>query len=168
MTICNIITLLLFESVVPLLKVLMMSRANIAILAVVWAITIPFSSCVEEEPLIVPDVYVNITINLELPQYIALKSINNALLIPNEGYADNGVVIYRYSPDEYLAFDATCPQHIETSWAITLDENGYAGTATCTHCNTSYTFFNFGQASEGYPLKRYRVSLSGLYLTVSN
>lgn len=145
-----------------------MNRTNIALLAVVLAITIPFSSCVEEEPLIVPDVYVYISINLDLPQYIALKSINNALLIPNKGFDNNGVVIYRYSPDEYLAFDATCPQHIETSWAIILDDNGYAGKATCTHCNTSYTFFNFGQASAGYPLKRYRVSLSGSTLTVSN
>ena len=145
-----------------------MKHTNIALLMLVFAITFPLVSCVEEEPKIVPDVYVNFTINLELPQFIARKSVNNSVLIAREGYADNGVIIYRYSPDEYLAFDATCPQHIEDNRAVTLDDAGTAGTATCSKCSTKYFFFNFGQASSGYPLKRYRVALSGSYLTVSN
>jgi hypothetical protein len=126
------------------------------------------SSCIEEEPKIVPDVYVNFTINLDLPEFIALKSINNAIKKSYEGYDNNGVILYRYTLDEYIAFDATCPQHIETSTSISLDEGGVAGTATCPHCNTTYSFFNFGQASSGYPLKRYRTNLRGTMLDVFN
>ncbi len=145
-----------------------MKHTNVKLLVLVFAVVVSMMSCVEEEPKIVPDVYVNFTINLELPQFIALKSVNNSVLIAHEGYADNGVILYRYSLDDYLAFDATCPQHIEDNRAVTLDEGGVAGTATCSKCNTKYFFFNFGQASSGYPLKRYRASVSGSYLSVSN
>lgn len=137
-------------------------------IALVTLIIFPFFSCVEEEEVIVPDVYVNFSISLDLPQYNALNSVNNAIKVPNEGYDNNGVIIYRFTLDEFLAFDATCPQHINISTSIALDDNGAAGTATCPHCYTQYSFFNFGQASSGYPLKRYKVNQSGSYLTVSN
>ncbi|PKP39247.1 MAG: hypothetical protein CVT98_02545 [Bacteroidetes bacterium HGW-Bacteroidetes-15] len=125
-------------------------------------------SCVEEEEIIVPNVYVNFNISLDLPQFVALNSVNNSVKVPDEGYDDNGVIIYRFTLDEFLAFDATCPQHITISTSINLDDNGAAGTATCPHCQTTYSFFNFGQASSGYPLKRYKVKQSGSFLNVTN
>lgn len=137
-------------------------------IALVSFLIIPFFSCVEEEETIVPDVYVNFNISLDLPQFNALNSVNNAIKVPNEGYDNNGVIVYRYTLDEFLAFDATCPQHITISTSIDLDDNGSAGTATCPHCGTTYSFFNFGQASSGYPLKRYRVNQSGSFLNVTN
>jgi nitrite reductase/ring-hydroxylating ferredoxin subunit len=145
-----------------------MSSTKIVFTLIFATIISVFSSCVEEEPVIVPDVYVYIRINLDLPQYNHLKSINNALKINNEGYNNNGVIVYRLSQDDYYAFDATCPQHINVSTSINLDDSGSGGGATCPHCNTTYSFFNYGQANNGYPLKRYKVSLSGIYLTVSN
>jgi len=125
-----------------------------------------FSSCVDEEPTIVPDVSVNLYINLSFYNHLSVEG--NALKFPNEGYDENGVIVYRLSFEEFLAFDATCPQHIEKSTSINLDNNGTGGTATCPHCSTKYYFINFGQASSGYPLKRYKVSRSGNFLTITN
>lgn len=137
-------------------------------IALVISIIISLFSCVEEEETIVPDVYVNFNISIDLPQYNALNSVNNAVKVPNEGYDNNGVIVYRFTLDEFLAFDATCPQHITNSTSIDLDDNGSAGTATCPHCKTQYSFYNFGQASSGYPLKRYNVNQSGTFLNVKN
>ena len=133
-----------------------------------WGMLSLFSSCVEEEPTIIPDVYVNLYINLSLPQFIALNSINNAVKVPDYGFDKNGVIVYRLGLEEFLAFDATCPQHIEKSTSINLDNNGTEGTATCPHCSTTYSFPYYGQASSGYPLKRYKVSPSGNMLHITN
>jgi hypothetical protein len=124
--------------------------------------------CVNDQQQIVPNVNVDIYINLDLPQFSFLGSINNAKIYPNAGYNRNGVIIYRNSTDEFSAYDATCPQHIETKTAIKLDDNGGGGQATCPHCKTIYYFYNYGSASKGYPLKRYNVNKSGNTVYVYN
>jgi hypothetical protein len=125
-------------------------------------------SCVEEEPKIVPDVYVDFYVNLDLPEFTSLNAINNAVKVANQGYDKNGIIIYRYTQDEFLAFDATCPQHITTSISVDLDDGGAAGTGTCSHCGVVYRFFNMGYPDEGYPLKRYSVTVSGRILRITN
>ena len=141
---------------------------KLAFIGLISGLFLSFTSCVEEEPKIVPDVYVYISLNLDLPSYNALNSVNNAIKIPNEGYNKNGVIVYRYSMEEFYAFDATCPQHIDVSTSVNLDDNGTAGTATCPHCQTVYYFASLGYPSSGYALKRYSVSFSGRIVTVSN
>lgn len=97
-----------------------------------------------------------------------LTTVNNAIIYPNVGYNRNGVIVYRNSFEEFSAFDATCPQHIETITAIILDDNGSGGQATCPNCHTAYSFYNYGSASKGYPLKRYNVNKTGNTLYVYN
>ncbi len=113
--------------------------------------------CVKEEKQIIPDVSVDFSINLNLPNYNVLSNPNVAIKYPGVGYNRNGVIVYRYSLDEFYAFDATCPQHIDVSTSINLDQNGTSGTATCPHCNTIYYLVS-GGTSKGYPLKKYRTS----------
>ena len=130
--------------------------------------TLPFG-CSDKDEQIVPYVKVNITVNLQLPQFIALSSVNNAIIYPNEGYNGNGVIVYRNSLDEFTAYDATCPRHIDTNpTATVLDDNGSAGTATCPECNTVYYFFNYAYPSKGYPLRRYSLTRSGNMLYINN
>lgn len=145
-----------------------MTITNIRIATFVFIISSIFSSCAEEEPKIIPDVYVRFSINLSLPQFNSLTVQGNSIIYPNEGYDNNGVIIFRYTQDDFLAFDATCPQHITRSTAILLNDEETLGTAICPHCETTYSFFNFGQANKGYPLKRYQAILSGGYVHVNN
>lgn len=156
---------MLLNAIVPLQKNNSMITKLEKILLV---FLVPFMfSCVEEAPRIVPDVYVNFSINIDLPLYSNLQADNNAIIIKNQGYNRSGVIIFR-SFDEFSAFDATCPQHIEKPTAIILDDNGTIGTATCPVCKAVYSFFDYGQSSTGYPLKRYVVTKTGSFLTVSN
>ena len=140
-------------------NVFFMQKAKILLVFMTFGIFSLFSSCVDEEPNIIPDVYVDIYVNLSLPQFFMLNSINNAVKIPNEGYDKNGVIVYRLGLEEYLAFDATCPQHVQVSTSVNLDNNGTEGSATCPHCSTTYSFPYYGQASKRYPLKSYKVSV---------
>jgi nitrite reductase/ring-hydroxylating ferredoxin subunit len=143
-----------------------MRTAKITIALTILAIPLAFWSCVKEEPTIIPDVPVKFSIYLELSQYSDLNAVNNAIIYPNEGYDNNGVVIYRLNIEEFFAYDATCPQHITESTAVVLDDD--PGFAICPHCETTYSLANFGQASSGHPLKRYKVSLNGNILRVYN
>ncbi len=149
-----------------------MRKTNIALITIIASALTFFLSCGEEEPIIVPDVYVNFDINLDLPQFSPLNAQGNAVKKGGEGYDDNGVVIYRRfdSTDgqPYFAFDATCPQHIGISTSVNLDGAGADQTATCPHCNTQYFLENYGYPNKGYPLKRYRVSQMGRILRISN
>ena len=115
-----------------------------------------------------PYARVNITINLQLPQFIALSSVNNAIIYPNEGYNHNGVIVYRNSLDEFTAYDATCPKHIETKTAVILDGGAGSGQAKCPYCSTVYYFFNYAYPSKGYPLRRYSLTKSGNMLYINN
>lgn len=144
-----------------------MRTAKIAKIAALLVLMISMNGCVEEEPIIVPYVHVDFSIDLRLPQYSPLNAFNNAIIVGGYGYNNNGVIIYRLNLEEFYAFDATCPQHIEKSTAVTLDDND-PGYAICPHCQVTYELMNYGQASKGYPLKRYRTYLNGNILRVYN
>lgn len=116
---------------------------------------------------IIPDVPVNIEFSLNEPQYFNLTSVMGAVKIDGYGYRNNGVIVFRLSENEILAFDATCPKHIDTNASVNPDSNG-SGTATCPHCGTVYYLVNYGYPREGYPLKRYQVLKNGDYVRVYN
>jgi len=130
-------------------------------LFILFFITLLTFGCSNDQQQIVPYVDVHVTINLLFPQFVALNTINNAVIYPNEGFNGNGIIVYRNTNDEYTAYDATCPQHIETKTAVRLDDNGSGGQATCPHCQTIYYLSGYGFPSKGYPLQRYNVSQSG-------
>jgi hypothetical protein len=155
-----------------------MKTSKIVFLGATLTLFVLLFGCTEEEPLIVPDVPVNLQINLTLPEFSALNAIGNAVMIKGYaggvqvGYNNNGIIAYRRldnsTSEPFFAFDASCPQHIEVSTSVTLDENGFAQTATCPHCSTVYNLENHGYPSSGYALKRYRTSVSGNMLYVTN
>jgi len=116
---------------------------------------------------IIPDVPVNIEFNLKEPQFNNLSVVMGAVKIDGYGYRNNGVIVFRLSDSEILAFDATCPKHIDINASVNLDANG-SGTATCPHCGTVYYLVNYGYPKNGYPLKRYQVLRSGDYVRVYN
>jgi len=141
-------------------------KSKIVILFLLSA-TFSFVGCNKEEPEIVPNVYVNYEININEPAYINLTVPLGAVKISNIGYNGNGVIVFRKDDSEILAFDATCPQHMDYNSSVRLDENG-SGTATCPHCGTKYYLFNYGYPSSGYRLKEYNVTFYGNYVKISN
>lgn len=126
-------------------------------------------SCKEnEQNQIVPYTPVNLSLELSLPQFQVLQSPGSAIIFANAGYRGHGVIVYRLI-DDFYAYDATCPQHIETPTAIELDGVS-AGTATCPHCHTTYLLMTgFSQDGKAqHPLQHYRAWIMGNFVYVSN
>lgn len=144
------------------------SAKVIFFIVVATALTL-FNGCNEnEQQQVVPYTYVNFSMNLSLPQFNPLSFSGNAIMVNNQGYRGNGVIVYRLI-DDFFAFDATCPQHIQTATAIVLD--GVAGgTATCPECGAHYILMSgFSTNSDDeHPLQSYSAWGVGSTVYVNN
>lgn len=113
-----------------------------------------------------PDMAVNLSINLNLPAYAALNYANQSVLETSQGY--NGIIIHNAGIG-FSAFEATCSNHVINSQSA-LKVNGQI--AKCNHCNREYFLLNGQPTDNGIPstygLKPYRVVQSGNMLTVTN
>jgi len=114
----------------------------------------------------VPDINVNLVINLNLPSYSILSYPNNSILETSQGY--NGVIVY-HSPVGFVAYEATCSNHPITSGsALSL----HGEIAKCNHCSREYFLINGQPVSDNetseYFLKAYRVEDHSPILTIRN
>jgi nitrite reductase/ring-hydroxylating ferredoxin subunit len=126
-------------------------------------------SCEKDEVLsqctYLANIGVNYEVNLNLPQYNQLNFISNSILIPNIG---NGGVIVTNSGTGYLAWDASDPNHINSTFS-TMTINGLESKCSCSDEN-SYSLIT-GQSlgiTLECGLKAYRVEINGNNLFISN
>jgi len=117
----------------------------------------------------IPYAYINFSLNLELPSNYRLVPVGGC-----EYYTANspsrGVVIYHYMPDEFLAYERTCPYDPENAKAIVEAYPGYDGLVIDKNCGSVYLL------SDGYvfkgpahlPLKQYHTNFDGITLHVYN
>ena len=140
-------------------------------------IIISFLGCEDEKGPIIPTTYVNFTLRLDDPQFIALSSIGNSVIITysysginSAGYDNNGIIVYRASQDEFYAFDRTCTYDVDKSIAVEIDESGFI--AVCSECGSRYVLPNIGFPTEDspskYQLHQYKTNFDGLVLHVFN
>ncbi|WPO80662.1 hypothetical protein [Flavobacterium sp. KACC 22761] len=109
----------------------------------------------------IPNYSVNLTVDMNLPLYSNLKYPSNGVIIPN--YGAKGIIIFN-AGSGYNAFDAACPnQEINSCAAMTID----GIYAVCSCDKVQYSLFT-GLGSKEYPLKQYRVEVSGTVIHVYN
>jgi nitrite reductase/ring-hydroxylating ferredoxin subunit len=137
------------------------------------------TSCKKAVNDVIPDVYIDFTIDLFDPEFVSLSAIGVSDTIDSStnnwgyksaGYDDNGIIIYS-GPDEYFAYDRTCPHDFEVnsmSVKIKIDFS----VAECPHCGTKYSLSTYGTPVSGpgkYQLKNYKTSFDGeRYIRVWN
>ncbi len=136
-------------------------------------------SCERNKNDVIPDVYVDFT--LDILDYPPLESITGSAIVDADdmhiaerkyagGFDGNGIIIYRSSPEEFNAFDRTCPH----DWEInnrSIKVNVDFTEAICPQCSTHYALSSFGTPTSGpgrYQLKNYKTRFEGRYLTVWN
>jgi len=128
---------------------------------------------------IIPDVYIDFTIDLLDPEFVNLSVIGNSDTVDaltnnwgyrSAGYDDNGIIIYS-GPDEYYAYDRTCPYDYsvnDLSVKIKIDFT----VAVCPICGTKYALSAYGTPLSGvekYQLKNYKTSFENdRYIRVWN
>jgi len=109
----------------------------------------------------IPSYSVNLSVDMNLPAYSNLKFVSNGVIVPNFGA--KGVIIFN-AGGTYNAFDAACPnQALNSCTAMTIDGIN----AVCSCDKTSYSLFT-GLGGKEYPLKQYKVEVTGTLIHVYN
>ncbi len=111
----------------------------------------------------IPNYRFTIDINTNLPLYNALTYASNGVYIPDGGAL--GIIVFN-TGSGYTAFDAACPNHAISSCSL-LQINGLMAVCDCEH-GAEYNLFTGLANGQPYPLKPYRVQLSGSNIRVSN
>lgn len=119
-------------------------------------------------PFLTPPI-VNITLNLNLPQYNPLKFPGNTVLINNRGI--KGIVVYNLNNNLYTAFDLSDPNHLPNSCSR-MEVVGVVATCPCDNENgsNSYDLVTGQHQSDqnAYPMLQYRISREGNTITITN
>lgn len=128
-------------------------------------------SCSKNDNDVIPDVFVDFTLDLLDPEFVSLSVIDASDTIDSQtnnwgsraaGYDYNGIIIYR-GPEEFYAYDRTCPYDFAEN-GISVSIIASFGIATCPECKTSYSLSTFGVPVSGpgrYSLKNYSTSFDG-------
>ncbi|MFN3917546.1 MAG: Rieske 2Fe-2S domain-containing protein [Flavobacteriales bacterium] len=115
---------------------------------------------------LIPFVPVDVYINLNLPQYSSLNNIGGWMYLDG---GSKGLLVYRRTTEEIIAYDRHCTYNIENPCgAATVDSNDV--TITC-HCDGSqYQLYN-GTVIKGpasLALHRYQVNFNGTVVHIYN
>ena len=149
-------------------------KVKIILLSIVSVIV--FGSCGQNNANIsnIPNVPVNLTLNLDLPQYQDLSFIGQYVY---ENGGNKGIVVIHHTDGKYYAIERTCSykpfepcNNIEVNPEMTRLKCGTTRGGNFEPCCGSQFFMN-GQVLQGpatFPLKNYRVQKSGSYLNISN
>ncbi|MBL7870144.1 MAG: hypothetical protein JNM78_00930 [Cyclobacteriaceae bacterium] len=111
--------------------------------------------------------FIDIVINLGLPDYFSLQTDGGYKSISNGGV--RGIIIYRQNSSTYYAYERNCSfRPSEACATIDVHSSGLFMIDTC--CNSSFGFDD-GNPIGGparRPLLRYRTQLSGQTLTITD
>ena len=111
--------------------------------------------------------FADYTINLALPEYLALGSDGGYKPIGTIGV--RGVIVYRQDATTYYAYERNCSYHPNDACA-TVDVHSSHLYMICTCCGSNFSFSN-GAPTGGVawrPLRRYKTQLSGVTLVVTS
>ncbi len=111
-------------------------------------------SCRNQNNDLVPNVMVDLTLNLNNPSYQPVTVVGGHLFIPGQAY--RGIVLYRANINEFKAFDMACTYlPLQSCHVVGLDS-----ATNLLQCGCCTSRFNFeGQLLQGpasLPLKAYR------------
>ena len=114
----------------------------------------------------IQEVYVNINIDLNLPEFSDLQVSGNSIFI--EGGVE-GIIIYHGVGNDYKVYDRNCSY--EPSLSCSQIDSVNAGFAYCGCCPSMFSLEEDGVTRNGpalLPLKEYYWTLNGSQMHISN
>ena len=134
----------------------------------IWTILLlaclPLSGC-RDTPGVIPYVDVNIDLNLALPAYNSLNFPGNWLYISG---GSRGLIVYRYTLDEFVVLDRHATFDVGAGCQCTLSEDGYT---ILDSCSDSQWYIFDGSIIQGpttAPLERYTTTWIPPVLSIQN
>src|SRR5262245_22342964 len=89
------------------------------------------AGCDKDDPTGVPPVAVDISVNINLPEYINLQAPGGWAYLTG---GSRGLLVYRKTQEEFVAMDRHCPYQPENLCRVFVDESGViARDSVCCH-----------------------------------
>ncbi len=111
-----------------------------------------FSSCFKNQQNPVPNFPFDVVIDINLPSYNSLAGVGGWCYV--EGYGSRGLIVYRRSIDEFVAFDRHSPSDLEGTCFLPLfpdNENFLVLKDTCN--NSTFSLY------DGSPISNANIGL---------
>gem|GEM_PF-71116 len=119
-----------------------------------------FNSCKKNDSN-VPDVHVDVVLYLTEPSNLNLNAVGGFIYVYQAGA--RGLIVYRRTPDEFVALDRNCTYDSQAACAtVSVDNTNFFAKDSC--CGSTFQINN-GQVSQGpatMPLKAYQVDYDGV------
>jgi nitrite reductase/ring-hydroxylating ferredoxin subunit len=126
------------------------------------------NDALERNPFL-PAMRFSIPINLSLPQYDNLRFAGGAILLPNYGH--KGIIVFNLNGNSYLAWEASCPNHLPSNCSQT-QITGVLAQCSCEDYQYSLATGQLLNPAEGqseiYSMVMYQAILRGNTLELSN
>jgi Rieske Fe-S protein len=133
-----------------------------------WLIVLLLAACGSKENT-VKGGYVDVVMYTSDPSFFPLNSINGWTYYNSGSSGLKGLIIFRLTQDDFVAFDRTCTYDPDASCALVeVESSGITAVDSC--CGSRYQITD-GSVIEGpatQPLIRYRTSFDGTILHVYN
>ena len=115
-------------------------------------------ACNDDRRDAVPNVFVDVTLNLNLPTYQPLSLVNGMIIYPQAGY--RGLFIHQSAFQEFKAFDVACTQQ-PSDPCHTLGIDTATLLLQCPCCNSRFSADGFpARGPATFTLKSYRTFYS--------
>ena len=156
------------------------SCSKITFFLIIAVFVLALTSCNKKND-VIPDTYVNFTLNLNDPEFVNLSGFGGSVTVDSHtnnwgqaaaGYNGNGIIIC-FGVEEFYAYDRTCPHdYVVNNLSVRVNIDPTNSTiAVCPKCGTKYGLTVGGTPASGigrYPLQNYKTSFQGNYVTVWN
>ena len=139
------------------------TQPKIAIFLVVLLMSLGLGCTKDDDT--VPKVSVNILISTTDPQFNDLNAVGGWVYLIG---GSQGLVVYRFSYDEFVAFDRHCTYVPSDNCRVEVDQSGVIVEDAC--CGSKFILTD-GTVAEGpaaQPLKQYQTSFDGNLLHIFN
>ncbi len=144
----------------------MREKIFIKVLIILFSTSFLFLGCKKQNNNPIPETYVSFYLNISSTLYLNLASVGGWENITG-GY--KGVVVYRKSSDEFMAFERACPYDWEIdSGYVSVDPSGLI--LKCKSCASEFLILD-GSIVHGpstLSLKQYKTEFDGQTLHVYN
>ena len=114
----------------------------------------------------VPITPVDIYLYTNNPSFVNLNGVGGWVYITG---GVRGILVYRKSPSEFMAYDRNCTYQSRDACAtVVVDATNILATDTCCHSKFSMYDGSVTQAPAGLPLKAYNTTFDGNVLHIYN
>jgi len=138
----------------------------IALLLIGIAISACSDSKINNRNPYIPNYSFSVEINMNLPLYSDLQYTGNGKLITLNGAGANGIIVFNAGAGSFRAYDASCPNQYASSCSRLVVEGI---NAVCPCDDVMYSLFTgLADADVEYPMKPYRVQVTGNIIRVYN